>query len=294
MASSVAGQAWLGAGIGYRHVLRAALLAPHVSSEIRVLEIMPDHFFRDLHDQRALNAAIAPLAERYQVVFHDVGLSLGTDDDGALFNARLQNIAAVTQAAQPVLFSDHLALTRSPNGLDAGHLVPLLLTDELLHHVAARVSQTQDALRVPVAIENIAAPFALAGGDYDEPAFFHALVERTGCGMLLDVTNLLYTARNQRLDVDALLQAYPLHAVQQLHLAGGFEHAGYWVDSHSEPVESATLDLLAALQPAAATLRTIIVERDNNIGDLAALAAEAVAAANLWQHARAANKRSDR
>jgi uncharacterized protein (UPF0276 family) len=290
VASSLAGNAWLGAGVGYRHALRAALLASDAPSGIRVLEIMPDHFFRDLHHRPALDAAIAPLAERYQLVFHDVGLSLGTFDDGALFNARLQNIATVTQAARPMLFSDHLALTRSPNGLDAAHLVPLLLTEELLHHVTARISQTQDALGVPIAVENIAAPFALAGGDYDEPAFFHALVERTGCGMLLDVTNLLYTARNQQLNVHALLQAYPLHAVQQLHLAGGFEHAGYWVDSHSEPVEPATLDLLAALQPAAATLRTIVVERDSNIGDFAALSTEAVAAANRWQQACANGK----
>jgi uncharacterized protein (UPF0276 family) len=262
-----------GAGIGYRRVHHDTLLA---GAGPPVLEIVPDHFFAD-------PGTLEPLAERYCLVFHDVGLSVATAGERALTQARIARIKALMRLARPVLFSDHLALTRSPGGIDLGHLAPIWRSEAQLDLVVERVGELQDALGVPLALENIAAPFEIPGG-MSEPEFFERLVRRTGCGLLLDVTNLLLTARNQGYDVHRRLQEYPLEAVRQVHLAGGLLDAeGSWLDSHSEPVEEQSFALLGELERSRPSLLAIVVERDDRLQDLPALVAEAERAARIWQ-----------
>ena len=262
------------AGIGYRRAHRDALLA----HEPLVLEVMPDHFFADPD-------AIAPLAARHSIVMHDVGLSVATAGDPSHARARLRRIRELADRGRPMLFSDHLAITRAPDGTDLGHLAPIWLVPEVLDLVCDRVSALQDTLGVPVALENISTPFALPGGTMTEPEFFTRLVERTGCGMLLDVTNVLIDARNGGFDPRARVREYPLEAVRQIHLAGGARDRHGWVDSHSEPVEDESFALLTELRRARDSLVAIIIERDSKLGSLQALVAEAERARNIWENA---------
>jgi len=262
------------AGIGYRRAHRDALLA----HEPITLEVMPDHFFAD-------PPAIDALAARHPIVLHDVGLSIATAGDTSHARDRLRRIRDIADRAKPILFSDHLAITRSPDGTDLGHLAPIWLVPEVLDLVCDRVSALQDTLGVPVALENISTPFTIPGGSLTEPEFFTRLVERTGCGMLLDVTNVLLDARNGGFDPRARLREYPLEAVRQIHLAGGVRDHHGWVDSHSEPVEDASFELLAELRRAKDSLVAIIIERDSKLGSLDALVAEAEHARHTWENA---------
>jgi uncharacterized protein (UPF0276 family) len=264
---------FLGTGIGYRRAHREALLA---GQGPRVLELMPDHFFAEPE-------AIEALAERFCIVFHDVGLSVATAGDSAVARARLARIQSLVRRVRPALFSDHLALTRSPAGVDLGHLAPPWRTEAQLELLVERVHALQTALDLPIALENIAAPFEIPGG-MPEPEFFARLVQRTGCGLLLDVTNLLLTARNAGQDARRLLRDYPLEAVVQVHLAGGFlDRDQRWVDSHSEPVEDESFALLAELGRAKASLLAIVIERDDKLGALGELVAEAERAGRIWE-----------
>ena len=273
---------FVGGGVGYRHPYRAALLdeesAPRPALPA-LLEIMPDHFF-------ASPAALEPLAERYPLVLHDVGLSPGTWPDEsarAIEERRLERVRDLVRRARPLLISDHLALTRSPAGRDLGHLAPLRYTRALLEHLAARLAWLQDRLGAPLALENIAAPFLLPG-DFDEPAFFHRLVERTGCGVLLDLSNLVVNGRNFDFDPRVRLPDYPLGSVMQVHLAGARRDGGdprLWVDSHDGPVSEESFALLAALR-GRAPLRAVIVERDDRLPPLGELCAEAARAARVF------------
>ncbi len=265
---------FLGGGIGYRRAYHDALLSAPPPERPRVLEVMPDHFFADPR-------GIAPLAAEYPLVFHDVGLSLGTAPGGAGRESasRLARIRSLARDARPVLFTDHLAMTRSPSGIDLGHLCPIPYTREALVVVADGVKAVEDALGIPVALENIAAPFVLEG-EMNEPEFFARLVDATGCGLLLDVTNLLYNARNDEGDPETLVLEYPLDAVLQVHVAGGVRENGRWVDSHSEPVDQECLTLLARLAGRMPRLRAAIVERDSKLPPLAALVSESRRAAS--------------
>jgi uncharacterized protein (UPF0276 family) len=269
---------FLGAGIGYRHPYRETLLADRDSR--LVLEIIPDHFFAD-------PAALEPIAAAYPIVFHEVGLSIGTADDGRPARAMIERIRALMVVAKPALVSDHLAITRSPSGVDLGHLCPIWYTREVLALIGDRIRAWQDELGVPIALENIAAPFVIPDGDMTEPELFCELVEATGCSMLLDLTNLLANAHNFGFDPKARLAEYPLEAVVQVHLAGGAMREGFWVDSHSEPVADASYDLLLRIRERATRLTTIIVERDERLPPLPELIAESRRAEVMWTTGKA-------
>ena len=270
---------FLGAGIGYRRAMHDELVSVRGGGPA-VLEVMPDVFFD--HPAR-----LESLAERYPIVFHDVGLSIATVGDASIAKARLQRIAALIAIGKPILFGEHLALTRSPSGIELGHLAPVWLVRELLDLVTDRVRALQDVLGIPIVLETSAAPFSIPDGDFTEGEFFSELVERTQCGLLLDLTNVMYNARNANADPIALLRSYPLTAVRQIHLAGGIRDSrGKWVDSHSEPVEHDAYELLRHVRDARDSLLTIIVERDSHLGPMSELVGEADRADGVWRGMR--------
>lgn len=268
---------FVGAGIGYRRAHRAALLAAGDGPRPPLLEVIPEHFF-------AAPAELDALAAVYPLVFHATDLSPGTATTSAVGEARLARVRQLARQARPLLVSEHLAMSVAPGGIELGHFLPLPHTEAALAVVSERVRRWQDLLEVPIALENIARPFTLPGAAMSEAEFLARLVEQTGCGLLLDLTNLVYNARNE--GREPRVADYPLHAVLAIHLAGGFRRAtdGYWVDSHSAPVEPESLALLRALGGGRTPrLRAIVVERDARLPSLQALTEEARAAGELWR-----------
>jgi uncharacterized protein (UPF0276 family) len=268
---------FLGGGIGYRRAHRAALLGPEPGPD--VLEVMPEHVY-------AHPADIDALAARYPLVLHSVSLSVGTAVADArgdeVTQAHLPRLRELARRVSPLYVSDHLAFTRAPNGLDLGHLCPLPYNEESFALVAARVRVWQDVLEVPLALENIAHPFWWPGDTMSEATFFGRLAEETGCGLLLDLTNLLYDARNFGQAAGALLREYPLESVWAVHLAGGVQEARdrFWSDTHDQPVDEEAFSLLPAVGEWA-PLRAAIVERDRRLPPLPELLAEARRAAEI-------------
>jgi uncharacterized protein (UPF0276 family) len=258
------------AAISYRHRWFDALL--HGDERPDALELVADHFFG--REERAIE-----LARRYPVVIHDTACSIAT---GGPSERRLLRLRALVEATGALAFTDHLAMTRSPAGdVDLGHLCPVRFDARTLARVVDGVFRLQDAIQVPVSLENIATPFTLAGG-MPEAEFWHALVDATGCGLLLDVTNALLDARNDDADPFERLCALPLHAVRQVHLAGGRSDGHHWIDSHSAPVEDDSYRLLAALR-GRMPLELVVVERDSHLPAVGASIAEARRAVAAWE-----------
>lgn len=252
------------AAVSYRHPWRAELLGTAEGPD--ALEIVADHFFGRLDGLDAL-------AARYTIVVHDVGCSVATGGPTAV---RLRQLREVVRRSRAECFSDHLAVTRSSDGIDLGHLCPVWYRHDVLQIVVDAVRRLQDALQVPVNLENIASPFEMPQAELPEGEFWHRLVHQTGCGMLLDVTNVLLDARNRGTDPLARIRTFPLPAVRWIHLAGGRADGPFWIDSHSAPVEDEAYALLAA-----ADVRPdgVIVEWDRHLPPLAHVVAEARRAA---------------
>ena len=93
-------------------------------------------------------------------------------------------------------------------------------------------------------------------------------MQRTGCALLLDVNNVYISAHNLGFDAQAYLNAFPLHAVAEIHLAG--HHAdpvhgdALLIDSHDAPVAPAVWALYAQVIARTGPVPTLI-ERDDQL-----------------------------
>jgi uncharacterized protein len=245
---------YLGSGLGYRREIGSWIL--DAGDRIDVLEVVTEQF-------TWAEDELAALVGRFPVIPHGVGLSIGTA--GPLDWEYLRSVKRVSDITGAPYYSEHLAVTRAP-GIDIGHLSPVWFTNEVLRAVIDNVHAVQDFLGKPLVLENISYLFDIPNATMTQAEFFHRLVDATGCGLLLDVANVNVNAQNHRFDPVEFLDSMPLHAVVQIHMAGGFWRDGIYFDGHSEPVDEATWQLLEVLLERV-PIRISIVERDANFPD---------------------------
>ncbi|MEV7443608.1 DUF692 domain-containing protein [Streptomyces sp. NPDC091204] len=257
--------AHLGVGIGWRpEIADAVERLPGLDwVEVVAENICPGH----------LPEALLRLRERgTNVVPHGVSLGLGGADRPD--PAKLAALGERAVALGAPLVTEHIAFVRTSSPvLEAGHLLPVPRTRDALDVLCENVRIAQDALPVPLALENIAALFSWPGEELTEGQFLTELVERTGVRLLVDVANLHTNRVNRGEDPAAVLDAIPLEALAYVHVAGGVERGGVWHDTHAHPVPPVVLDLLAALR-SRVDPPGVLLERDDDFPPEAELAGE--------------------
>ncbi|MCP5159267.1 MAG: DUF692 domain-containing protein [Gammaproteobacteria bacterium] len=267
------------AGIGLRHPHLPAFLA--TPQPVAWLEIHSENY---LAPGGPRLAALEQLRGDYPLSCHGVGLSLGSA--GGLDATHLARLRGLYDRLEPEAISEHLAWSTAPDGRFLADLLPLPYTDEALTLVAANIDQAQEALGRRLLVENPSTYLRFQHTDWDEAAFLSELVHRTGCGLLLDVNNLYVSAVNHGGDAWAMLDALPLEAIGEIHIAGHARVATSWgellIDDHGSPVAEAVWALLAA------TLRRtgpcpVLMEWDTDIPELPILLAEAERAERYLQ-----------
>jgi len=234
------------------------------------VEVHPENYMSDGGPRLAWLDAIAA---EHPLSLHGVGLSLGgaerPDRDHL---ARLKMLA---DRYAPALMSEHLAWC-AHDGVYFGDLLPVLYTSDALDRFCAHVDETQEALGRRILIENPSHYLPLTA-EMAETEFLAETVRRTGCGLLLDVNNVYVSANNMGYDARAYLDALPLSAVGEIHLAGHTPDATHGeallIDSHDAPVRDGVWDLYDHLLRLTGPLPTLI-ERDSNLPDFAELMAE--------------------
>lgn len=260
----------LGTGIGWRPEIADAIAElPGVDwVEVVAENICPGHLPDALRELRARGTTVIP---------HGVSLGLGGADRPD--TGRLTALAERAAALDAPLVSEHIAfvraggpLTASPR-MEAGHLLPVPRTRDALDVLCENVRIAQDALPVPLALENIAALINWPGEELTEAQFLTELVERTGVRLLIDVANLHTNHVNRGEDPAQALDGLPLEALAYVHVAGGVERDGVWHDSHAHPVTRPVLDVLAALC-ARTTPPGVLLERDEDFPGYGELAGE--------------------
>jgi uncharacterized protein (UPF0276 family) len=138
--------------------------------------------------------------------------------------------------------------------------MPLPLDGETLELVSSRVSEVRRRIAAPFLLENNVYYFELAGQDYDEATFLNALHRQSGCGLLLDLHNLYVNACNLGWSSHAFLDRLNLDAVVEIHVAGGMQFDGMYLDSHSGPVPRSVWSLLDAVMPRCRNLGGVVFE----------------------------------
>ncbi|MFF2210412.1 DUF692 domain-containing protein [Streptomyces antibioticus] len=250
----------LGTGIGWRpEIADAVERMPGIDwVEVVAENTCPGHLPDSL--RRLLDRGVT-------VVPHGVSLGLGGADRPDA--GRLAALAERAEALGSPLVTEHIAFVRAGGPLtttarlEAGHLLPVPRTRDALDVLCENVRIAQDALPVPLAVENIAALISWPGEEMTEGQFLYELADRTGVRLLIDVANLHTNHVNRGEDPAKALAELPLEAIAYVHVAGGFERDGVWHDSHAHPVPRPVLDILADLASRVSP-PGVLLERDEN------------------------------
>ena len=263
----------LGVGIGYRSELRQGILAN--TSAIDFLEVITDNY---LGVPGALTV-LEELCEIFPIIPHGVGLSIGSVMPLDL--EYLQGIKQISDITKAPYYSEHLCMTRVP-GRDVGHLAPLWFTEELLQYVIGRVLWLQDYLEKPLILENVTYMLDLQS-PLSQTEFFQSLVSETGCGVLLDVTNVFINATNHHFDARQFLERMPLNHIVQVHLAGGYWRGGWLVDGHSKLVPPDVFELFSILA-SICPIKGAVFEHDAHFPSMIDMLAQMDHARNIMKH----------
>jgi len=276
-----------GAGIGLRQPHYAELFG--APPPLDFVEVHSENFFADggaalavLHQARAL----------YPVSLHGVGLALGSA--AGLDPWHLERLDRLVQRIEPLRVSDHSCFARAalrPGQpvVHANDLLPIAFTDAALAIMVANVTQVQERLRRPMLVENLSSYVSFADDSMSEPEYFAQLCRRSGCGMLLDVNNIMVNALNAGANDPlaaccAFVDALPLGIVGEIHLAGYLQADGIVIDDHGSRVRP---DVWRVYEHALKRFGAVptLVEWDTELPSFGVLLAEAEQASALMAKA---------
>jgi uncharacterized protein len=237
---------------------------------------------------------LTDLSHRYPISVHTVGISIGSVD--GIDRTHLRRLRALIDALDPVLVSGHLAWS-AYQGAYLNDLLPLPYDEASLRTVVTHFNEVQDSLGRQYVIENPSSYVAFSTSTMTEVEFLNELVNRAGCQLLCDVSNVYLSGHNMGYDPYRYIDGLPATAIRELHL-GGFTPedddanpgATLLVDTHAASVAEPVWDLYAHAVRRFAGAPTI-VEWDNDIPTLATLIGEAHRAdairATAWEESRA-------
>ena len=260
-----------GAGLGLRRALLGPLQEHLASAEVErraidFFEIAPENW---IGVGGKLGRNLRELTERHAFVCHGLSLSLGGPEP--LDETLLARIRRLLDAHGIGVYSEHLSYCS-----DDGHLydlMPIPFTDEAVHHVAARIRQTQDVLGQRIAVENVSY-YAAPSQAMTEIDFVNAVLREADCDLLLDVNNIHVNSVNHGYDAGAFLDALPGERVAYIHVAGHYVEApDLLVDTHGAAIIDPVWQLLARAYRNFG-VRPTLVERDFNFPPLAELIGE--------------------
>ena len=232
--------ATLHTGIGWRHAHERELLERRPA--LAFVEVHSENYFADG------GAALAVLERgraAYDVSLHGVGLSLGSAS--GLDPWHLERLADLAKRIDPVRVSDHASFARAPRRgggpvVHGSDLLPIAFSDAALAIMVANVQQVQERLGRTILVENISAYVGWSDDRLAEPQFFNELARRSGCGLLLDVNNIVVNALNAGTEPVAAacdyVDAIDAAAVGEIHLAGYCDLGDIVIDDHGSRVHA--------------------------------------------------------
>ncbi len=267
-----------GAGAGFKARHFDALIA--APSAVDFIEVHAENY---LGDGGLPHHQLTILREQLPLSVHGVGLSLGGAD--AIDEQHLARVAALVSRYEPALVSEHLAWSVH-NGTYFADLLPLPYNDASLARLCRHIDHVQSVLKRRLLIENPSHYLHRDGDTYSEGAFLRELVLRTGCGLLVDVNNIVVSCHNLGCEAVDFLADYPLSAAEEIHLAGHSvvtDEKGerLAIDDHGSAISTATWALydrlLATLRVDGRTAPATVVEWDRDVPNWSVLQQEITA-----------------
>jgi len=254
-----------GAGLG----LRRALMGPLLSMDhgaVDFMEVAPENW---IGVGGRFGKQFRQLAERHTIALHGLSLDIGGPDP--IDTELVRSVRTLMTEINAPLYSEHLTYCAADGHLY--DLLPIPFTEEAVHYVADRVRQVQDIIGMPLVLEN-ASYYGQAYNDLSEAEFITAVLQESGCELLLDVNNIYVNSINHCYDPLQFLDALPLDRVRYIHIAGHFdEEDDLKVDTHGADIIHPVWQLLEQAYRRLGPVPTLL-ERDFNIPPLTELLLE--------------------
>lgn len=206
-------------------------------------------------------------AEVYPLTSHGLSLSIGSPDP--LDFTFLKKVKSFLDTFQISIYSEHLSYSKSQNA-HLYDLLPIPFRQDAVKHIVERIRTVQDFLERPIALENVSY-YTPVAAEMSEPDFIRAIIEESGCRLLLDVNNVYVNAFNHSYDPHDFIQQLPLERVAYVHMAGHEQVADdLIIDTHGEPIIDPVYELfewtLDYIPPV-----PVLLERDFNIPNISEL-----------------------
>jgi uncharacterized protein (UPF0276 family) len=271
-----------GSRVGLPNRAGVGLKTEHVDE---IIACAPDIGFFEVHAENYMGAGGPPHAvlreirDRYPVSLHGVGLSIG--GPGPLDEEHLARLARLIDLYRPAMFSEHLAWS-SHGDAYLNDLLPLPYTPATLARVIDHVDRVQERLGRRMLLENPSTVIVFPESLIPETEFLGEVARATGCGLLLDVNNVVVSATNHGFEPESYLARFPVARVEEIHLAGHATEtlptgARLAIDTHDRPVGDAVwslyFDAIRRIGP-----RPTLIEWDNDVPPWRVLAAQAALA----------------
>lgn len=256
---------FLGHGVGLR--------VPHYDQalgeglDVDWVECITENFFGKGGKPRAV---LRRLRQDMPLVFHGVSMGIGSLSGPS--TAYLSQLKELMVEFEPAWISDHLCWTQF-GGLHSHDLLPLPYTEEAITTVSHNIERVQETLGTPMLFENVSSYVGFCASQMPEWEFLNEIARRTGCRFLLDVNNVVVSAKNHGYDPLEFITGINKERVWQLHLANHTDRGHYKFDSHQGPVPAEVWALYEATLKHMGQVSTL-VEWDEGVPDWGTLRAE--------------------
>ncbi|WP_297576707.1 DUF692 domain-containing protein [uncultured Deefgea sp.] len=242
------------AGLGLR--------SPHIQA---VIQDQPPVAWWEVHSENYFGggapiAALEKIRANYPISLHGVAMGLGSS---TLDSLHLKQLKTLVDRIEPAAVSEHLAWNRL-NQHAYADLLPVPRLEGVIEQLSERINLVQDFLQRPILIENVSSYIQFADEIYLESEVLAQLVAQTGCGLILDVNNLIVSQINLGIDPYLELAHLPLKSVGEIHIAGFELFDGVAIDTHGAAPTPAVWQLLDVVIQQTGPI-PVLLERDNHI-----------------------------
>lgn len=256
----------LNTGLGLRREILGDFQTHPLPASIDFLEIAPENWIRMGGYRKEVFHA---LTQHYPFFCHGLSLSLGSP--APLDEDFLKEMKVFLDTYDISVYSEHLSFCSDSQGMLLD-LIPMPFTEEAVHYLSDRIRRTQDILERRIAVENISY-YTTLSQELSELEFTNAVIDTSGCDLLLDINNIYVNSVNHHYDPEKFLLAINPEKIRYFHIAGHENTGKKIIDTHGAPVIEPVWDLLKTAYQHCG-LKPTLLERDNNVPSLSELLSE--------------------
>lgn len=244
-------------GLGFRRDIADEILSLEGEQMPAFVELAPENW---IGLGGYWGKVLAQVNEKYTISTHGLSLSIGSPDP--LNWAFIKEIKKFLDTYNIELYSEHLSYSQC-NNAHLYDLLPIPFREDAIQHIVPRIKEVQDFLERPLIIENVSY-YTPVGAEMNEQSFISAIVEESGCKLLLDINNVFVNSFNHQYDPKKFISELPLDQVAYIHMAGHEQVSeDTIIDTHGEPIIQDVYELFDWTLPQINQV-PILLERDFN------------------------------